>query len=116
MTTIDPSHTPKLFSKELFLFLLLSALLLGPPPPEQGEQRPAQPPVDAEAERARERGRVLLHVRDRARAALKALEARGVFVRMPAVEPMDRCIRVSVGLPQERAAFREAFEAVLKEI
>ena len=52
---------------------------------------------------------------DRARAVLKALEARGVFVRMPAVEPMDRCIRVSVGLPQERAAFREAFEAVLKE-
>ena len=53
---------------------------------------------------------------DRARAVLKALEARGVFVRMPAVEPMDRCIRVSVGLPQERAAFREAFEAVLEEI
>ena len=53
---------------------------------------------------------------DRARAVLKALEARGVFARMPAVEPMDRCIRVSVGLPQERAAFREAFEAVLEEI
>jgi histidinol-phosphate aminotransferase len=53
---------------------------------------------------------------DRARAVLSALEARGVFVRMPAVEPMDRCIRVSVGLPEERARFSEVFEAVLKEV
>lgn len=35
----------------------------------------------------------------RARAALKALEDHGVFVRMPGVAPMDRCIRVTVGLP-----------------
>jgi histidinol-phosphate aminotransferase len=53
---------------------------------------------------------------DRARAILKALEARGVFVRMPGVEPMDRCVRVSVGLPEERTIFREAFEAVLAEV
>ncbi len=52
----------------------------------------------------------------RARAALAALEARGVFVRMPAVPPMDRCIRVTVGRARQRAAFRAAFEAVLKEI
>jgi histidinol-phosphate/aromatic aminotransferase/cobyric acid decarboxylase-like protein len=29
---------------------------------------------------------------------------------------MDRCIRVSVGLPEERARFSEVFGAVLKEV
>ncbi len=53
---------------------------------------------------------------DRARAALKALEARGVFVRMPGVAPMDRCIRVTVGLPDERARFAEVFSTVLKTL
>ncbi len=51
---------------------------------------------------------------DRARAVLKALEAEGVFVRMPGVAPMDRCIRVSVGLADERARFAEIFSTVLK--
>jgi histidinol-phosphate aminotransferase len=32
---------------------------------------------------------------------LKALEARGVFVRKPMAPGLDRCIRVSVGLPAE---------------
>ncbi len=53
---------------------------------------------------------------DRARAALKALEAHGVFVRMPGVPPMDRCIRVSVGRPDERARFAEVFSTVLKTL
>jgi histidinol-phosphate aminotransferase len=53
---------------------------------------------------------------DRARAILAGLESRGVFVRMPAVEPMDRCVRVSVGRPEERVIFREMFEQVLAEL
>lgn len=53
---------------------------------------------------------------DRARALLGALEARGVFIRMPGVAPMDRCVRVTVGRPEERARFRQAFEAALAEV
>ena len=41
---------------------------------------------------------------DRARALLKELEARGVFVRMPGVAPLERCIRITVGTAPERAA------------
>jgi len=51
---------------------------------------------------------------DRARAILTVLEARGVFIRMPGVAPLDRCIRVSVGLPEERAIFAEQFGQVLQ--
>ena len=40
----------------------------------------------------------------RARALLRELEARGVFVRMPGVAPLDRCIRITVGTAPERAA------------
>jgi histidinol-phosphate aminotransferase len=54
-----------------------------------------------------------------ARAVLAELGARGVFVRMPAVPPLDRCIRVSAGtetdldllaraLPEALAAARSA--------
>ncbi len=53
---------------------------------------------------------------DRARAALKALEVQGVFVRMPGVAPMDRCIRVTVGLAEERARFAEVFSRVIKTL
>ena len=53
---------------------------------------------------------------DRARAVLTALESYGVFVRMPGVAPMDRCIRVTVGRQPERTRFAEVFERVLKEV
>ena len=53
---------------------------------------------------------------ERARTALKALEVQGVFVRMPGVAPMDRCIRVTVGQPEERARFAEVFATVLKTL
>lgn len=36
-----------------------------------------------------------------ARAAVQALGARGVFVRMPFVAPHDRCIRISCGTPAD---------------
>ena len=46
---------------------------------------------------------------ERARRLLRLLEDRGVFVRMPAVAPLDRCIRVTVGTSEERAHFAERF-------
>jgi len=45
----------------------------------------------------------------RARRLLRLLEERGVFVRMPGVAPLDRCIRVTVGTADERAVFAERF-------
>ena len=41
------------------------------------------------------------------------LEERGVFVRRPGVAPLDRFVRVSVGTPEERAGFAEAFADAL---
>ncbi len=49
---------------------------------------------------------------DRARALLAALAERDVFVRMPGAPPLDRCIRVTVGTAEERAAFA----VVLREV
>ena len=55
----------------------------------------------------------------KARALMTALLERDVFVRMPGVPPLDRCIRVTVGRPQERAVFaallREALPLVRSE-
>ena len=48
---------------------------------------------------------------DFARAVLAALIERGIFVRMPGVAPLDRCIRVSCG----DAADLEAFAAALPD-
>ena len=50
---------------------------------------------------------------ERARALLAALEARGVFIRMPAVAPLDRHVRVSVGTRAQRARFAAALDEVL---
>ena len=52
---------------------------------------------------------------DRARAVLARLQDEGVFVRMPGVSPLDRCIRVTVGTEEERTLFAEIFEAVAGE-
>jgi histidinol-phosphate aminotransferase len=49
---------------------------------------------------------------ERAVATLQSLQEKGVFVRMPGAPPQNRCIRVTVGLPQER----RRFEAILKEV
>jgi histidinol-phosphate aminotransferase len=51
----------------------------------------------------------------RARAVLDGLVARGVFVRMPGVAPLDRCIRVSCGPPEALAAFAAALPAALEQ-
>jgi len=49
---------------------------------------------------------------ERARALIAALAARGVFVRMPGAPPLDRCIRVTVGTAEQRAAFAAVFRDV----
>jgi len=41
------------------------------------------------------------------------LDEADVFVRRPGVAPLDRFVRVSVGTPEERAGFAEAFEDAL---
>lgn len=52
---------------------------------------------------------------DFARATLRALMARGIFVRMPAVAPLDRCLRVSLGDETALAAFEAALPLALRE-
>jgi histidinol-phosphate aminotransferase len=49
---------------------------------------------------------------ERARALVAALAARGVFIRMPGAAPLDRCIRVTVGTAEQRAAFAAIFREV----
>jgi histidinol-phosphate aminotransferase len=51
---------------------------------------------------------------DYARAVLKQLTARGIFVRMPGVAPLDRCIRVSLGDESALAAFEAALPEALR--
>ena len=48
-----------------------------------------------------------------ARRVLAALGAEGVFVRMPGVPPLDRCIRVSCGTPADMQAFGQALPKAL---
>ncbi len=50
---------------------------------------------------------------ERAKGILQALQEEDVFIRMPGVAPLDRCIRVTVGTPADRALFAAAFEKVL---
>jgi len=49
----------------------------------------------------------------RARELLGLLQAEGVFVRMPGVAPLDRCIRVTVGTPAEREHFAQVLASLL---
>jgi histidinol-phosphate aminotransferase len=50
-----------------------------------------------------------------ARAVLGGLIARDIFVRMPGVAPLDRCIRVSLGPAAACAAFAEALPGALSD-
>jgi histidinol-phosphate aminotransferase len=52
----------------------------------------------------------------RARAILDGLISRGIFVRMPGVAPLNRCIRVTAGTASDLAAFEEALGPVLKTV
>ena len=51
-----------------------------------------------------------------ARALVARLAELGVFIRMPGVAPLDRCIRVSVGAPEEHALFARALDQALGEL
>ncbi len=51
----------------------------------------------------------------RARAILEGVLARGVFIRMPGVAPLDRMIRVTVGRPADLALFAQALEGALAQ-
>jgi histidinol-phosphate aminotransferase len=54
--------------------------------------------------------------RETASATVAALAAAGVFIRMPGVAPLDRCIRVSVGSADERHAFAAIFREVFPQV
>ena len=49
---------------------------------------------------------------ERASALLAALVEQDVFIRMPGAPPLDRCVRVTVGTPPERAKFAEVLRRV----
>lgn len=49
----------------------------------------------------------------RAKAILDGLVSRGIFIRMPGVAPLNRCIRVSVGPEPEMALFEQTLPEVL---
>lgn len=51
-----------------------------------------------------------------ARAIVDGLMQHGVFIRMPGVAPLNRCIRVSTGLPADMDLFEEALPKVLKTL
>ncbi|GAC1042095.1 pyridoxal phosphate-dependent aminotransferase [Rhizobium sp. No.120] len=51
-----------------------------------------------------------------ARAIVDGLIQHGVFIRMPGVAPLNRCVRVSVGPKQDLALLAEALPKVLKAI
>jgi histidinol-phosphate aminotransferase len=53
---------------------------------------------------------------DYAKTILSKMLERGVFLRMPGVEPQSRCIRVSVGLDTEIDIFEKEFAEVLQEL
>jgi histidinol-phosphate aminotransferase len=53
---------------------------------------------------------------ERARRLLQRLHEQGVFVRMPGVAPLDRCIRVSVGRPDERRLFAQILRDTLPQL
>ncbi len=49
----------------------------------------------------------------RAEKLLSLLLDQGVFIRKPGMPPLDGCIRVTIGHPEQRARFAEIFESVL---
>jgi len=51
-----------------------------------------------------------------ARAIVDGLMQHGVFIRMPGIAPLNRCIRVSVGLEADMALFEKALPQVLNSL
>ena len=53
--------------------------------------------------------------RARAESVMDGLLRRGIFVRKPGNPPLDRCVRVTIGTPEQRSLFAEAFAEALAE-
>jgi len=53
---------------------------------------------------------------DRARAILDGLVSRGVFIRMPGVAPLNRCIRVSTAPESEIDIFEQALVEIIADL
>ena len=53
---------------------------------------------------------------ERAVALLQALLARGIHIRKPPFAPLDRCVRITVGAPDERKLLAEALRASLLQL
>ena len=51
-----------------------------------------------------------------AKAILDGLVSRGIFIRMPGVAPLNRCIRISTGPEPEIALFEQALVDVISEL
>lgn len=51
-----------------------------------------------------------------ARAIMDGLARRGVFIRMPGVDGLNRCIRISAGTEEDRELLDEALGEVLEEL
>jgi histidinol-phosphate aminotransferase len=51
-----------------------------------------------------------------ARAIVDGLMQHGVFIRMPGVAPLNRCIRISTGLPADMDLLEEALPKVLRTL
>jgi hypothetical protein len=83
-------------------------------PPERADARflrHSSSPIDVDFDRHIDCGRD----GDFARRVLQGLIARDIFVRMPGVAPLDRCIRVSAGQPADLAAFAAALPEALEQ-
>ncbi len=50
---------------------------------------------------------------ERAKALLERLADEGVFIRVPGAPALDRCVRVTVGLPEQRQEFAEILRQVM---
>ena len=53
---------------------------------------------------------------ERAQAILQGLQDERVFIRMPGVAPLNRCIRVTVGPEDQRQVFDAALEKVVERV
>jgi len=53
---------------------------------------------------------------DRARAMLGKLQEDNIFMRMPGVAPLDRCVRVGIGSPDEHVIFEQSFRRHLPNL
>ena len=51
-----------------------------------------------------------------ARAVLRGLVDRGIFVRMPQVAPQDRCIRISVGNDADLGLLQQVLPRVIESV